>query len=92
MPNWEGTATDLFEEVVSQYSAVRRYTGWPSSPKALSDRLRRMAPNLKEVGIEVDFRRRNVRRLIRLTFTGKFREVLGDIAAHKLELSLEDER
>jgi hypothetical protein len=51
-----GTATDLLEQLrsrVSDEAATDRE--WPKNGRALSGRLRRIAPNLRAVGVGVDF-------------------------------------
>jgi hypothetical protein len=55
---WTGTATDLFSEV--EYLAddrTRKQHGWPKSERGLSGVLRRLAPNLRGVGIDAAFSR-----------------------------------
>lgn len=57
---WEGTATDLKDDL--EYFAsedTRRDRRWPKDAKSLSGKLRRIAPNLRAVGIEVTFWRTN---------------------------------
>jgi hypothetical protein len=53
---FEGTAEDLLErlEGIAGEAATRRKE-WPKSPRALSGKLRRIAPNLRALGIEVEF-------------------------------------
>jgi putative DNA primase/helicase len=52
---WEGSATDLLEELDKAVSdGRRRQKKWPKSASALSNRLRRIAPPLRRLGIEVD--------------------------------------
>jgi hypothetical protein len=53
---WSGTAKQLLEELtrrVGEMAAKNRQ--WPRSPRALSGRLRRLAPHLKAVGITLAF-------------------------------------
>src|SRR4051794_28381292 len=50
-PTWTGTATgllDLMNAKVSQ--AIQFSSDWPRSPRQLADRIRRAAPDLREVG------------------------------------------
>ncbi len=55
---WEGTATELLAALDGAAAeATRKLKGWPATPRALSGRLRRAAPNLRKVGIGVDFDR-----------------------------------
>jgi len=60
---WIGTATDLFKALNLMISnrgeiAKDKY-GWPKSANALSGKIRRLAPNLRRVGIEVECGRTN---------------------------------
>jgi hypothetical protein len=56
--SWEGTATDLLAALYGAASeATRRLKSWPATARALSARLRRAAPNLRSIGIGVDFER-----------------------------------
>lgn len=67
---WTGTASDLLgaldEEVGEK---VRKSKSWPSSPRALSGRVRRAATFLRKVGIDITFDRegRARTRTIRIT-------------------------
>jgi hypothetical protein len=56
---WEGTATALLAELNVSENEVgaRRQKAWPGSPQELSNDLRRLEPNLRRVGIEVEFGR-----------------------------------
>jgi hypothetical protein len=53
---FEGTATTLLERLraAAPEESVRQRS-WPGSARALSDRLRRLAPNLRTAGLEVEF-------------------------------------
>jgi hypothetical protein len=51
---WTGTAGDLLDRL---RPADRVPRGWPESPRALSSALRRLAPALRRVGVEVTTRR-----------------------------------
>ncbi len=67
---FEGIASEVLERLsdIAGEAAVRR-KGWPGSPSALSGELRRIAPNLREIGVEVEFlpRRHGGRRPITIT-------------------------
>ena len=67
---WEGTATQLFEELNEDLDdKVRRQKGWPKTPAVLGGMLRRLAPSLRGVGIGIEFRQdpgKGSRKLIRL--------------------------
>jgi hypothetical protein len=78
---WFGTARELLETLEQERftnDKTRKKREWPSSPRKLSGDLRRLAPNLRKLGIEVKFaedlgpeghtRKGN---LIRLGLTGK---------------------
>jgi hypothetical protein len=55
---FEGTATELLARL-AQHAAekVANSRQWPKTGQALSGALRRLAPNLRKVGVLVDFRR-----------------------------------
>ncbi|MGB9866937.1 MAG: bifunctional DNA primase/polymerase [Bacillota bacterium] len=53
---WRGTATELLQRLSQEVDEhIRRTKAWPASPRALSNRLRRLASTLRTVGVEVDF-------------------------------------
>ncbi len=55
---WTGTAADLLEALTpAAGERAVRSKAWPATPRALSGRLRRLAPILRRLGIDVDFRR-----------------------------------
>jgi hypothetical protein len=55
---WEGTATELLAMLNNATNeATRKLKNWPATATALSGRLRRTAPNLRKMGIGVDFDR-----------------------------------
>ncbi|MCF6096775.1 hypothetical protein L1766_07160 [Thermovorax subterraneus] len=67
--DWEGTAQELLEALaVYVDDNTKRTRAWPSSPRSLSSRLRRMATFLRQSGIAIEFYREahTGRRLIRL--------------------------
>ena len=52
---WRGAASDLLPLLSAKADdEVKRGKRWPKSPSALSSRLRRLAPSLWEVGVEVE--------------------------------------
>jgi hypothetical protein len=66
---FSGTVTELHARLTCMMSeSTRRSVRWPKAPNALSNALRRMAVNLRAVGVEIQFRRTNVggRRLVSL--------------------------
>jgi hypothetical protein len=55
---WQGTASALLKDLGDHVDdATKRKKGWPSTPRALSGQLRRLAPTLRAVGVEVQFDR-----------------------------------
>jgi hypothetical protein len=55
---WKGTATQLsndLELLVSE--SIRRSRSWPAAPNSLSNRVKRLIPALRKIGIEVEFGR-----------------------------------
>jgi hypothetical protein len=55
---WSGTATDLLAQLTAQeVGGETRSRGWPSDSAHLSGRLRRAAPALRKIGIDVEFDR-----------------------------------
>src|SRR5690606_9151866 len=68
---WEGTATELLA-VLEQYAndRDRRSKHWPANARALSGRLRRAAPLLRQAGVEIEWSHRgrgaDKQRVIRL--------------------------
>jgi hypothetical protein len=70
---WCGTASDLLGELSRRLAEReregRKPPGWPANGRALSNALRRLAPNLRAVGIDVVFARdgsRQNRRVVSL--------------------------
>ena len=53
---WTGTASELLAELDHQVGdRAARQKGWPQSGRSLSGILKRLAPNLRAVGVEVEF-------------------------------------
>jgi hypothetical protein len=53
-----GTATQLLQDLhLLAAEHIKRQKGWPKNERSLSNALRRIAPNLRAVGIDVEFRR-----------------------------------
>jgi hypothetical protein len=51
--SWKGTAAD-FWHVLDRHAGEQQYTkGWPKTPWELSIQLRRLAPNLRAEGIDL---------------------------------------
>jgi hypothetical protein len=59
---WSGTVAELLSALAGHVDeSTRRSRGWPATPKALSGVLRRLAPNLRAVGVGVTFLERTRR-------------------------------
>ena len=64
-PAVEETATELLVKLGGEVSnKTSELKAWPKSAQSLSAALRRLAPNLRAIGIEVDFKRVSGRRTI----------------------------
>jgi hypothetical protein len=69
---WTGTATHLLNELEAiTDEKTRKQKSWPASGRTLSNNLRRLAPNLRAVGIEMTFSRSDRQRLIQIENVGK---------------------
>jgi hypothetical protein len=67
-PGFEGTASDLLKALSDSIpEAQRKAKGWPKRPNALTRILRRIAPPLRKVGIDVAFDRDQHKRTISIT-------------------------
>jgi hypothetical protein len=70
---WKGTATGLLEMLSNQVSdTVRRGKSWPNTPNWLSNRIKRIIPSLRKIGIEIEFGRESSSRYITIIKTDKF--------------------
>ena len=58
---WTGTASELLEELNESTDKFRQGKYWPNGPRALANLLRRVAPNLRRLGIDCDFPPRTAR-------------------------------
>jgi hypothetical protein len=64
-PQWEGTSSELLHKLETMASEKEmKLKSWPKAPNALSNKLRGLAPNLREIGIEVEFVRTEERRVV----------------------------
>jgi hypothetical protein len=60
---WEGTAGELLEQLLGLVAEkVAKREDWPANPRSLSGQLRRLAPDLRAIGIEVTFPQRSGQR------------------------------
>ena len=69
---WEGTSTDLLAALSERVSEdTRRSKAWPKTARAMSAAVKRLAPTLRAVGLEIDYARgKDLKRLrlIRIEF------------------------
>jgi hypothetical protein len=63
---WTGTATGLLAALAEKVGEKAKAKTWPTSPRALSGRLRRAAANLRRIGIDVTFDRGDGRKRERI--------------------------
>jgi hypothetical protein len=69
---WSGSASELLKQLVgSSDEAAKRQQGWPKNASQLSRALRVVAPNLRSVGVNVEFQRDGRRRSVRISKLGK---------------------
>jgi hypothetical protein len=54
MPTWEGTASELITALDTHLPRAVNRKNFPSSARSMSSQLRRIQPNLREAGIEVE--------------------------------------
>ncbi len=65
---WTGIATDLLERLADMtHPSLRHGPEWPNGARALSNRLRRLEPTLRHVGVKVEYERTSSARVIRLS-------------------------
>ena len=65
---WEGTATELLECLNTRVNDnTSRLRAWPKSASALGGALKRLAPNLREVGFELEFIKSSRQRIVRIS-------------------------
>lgn len=65
-PAWSGTATQLLSKInnMNGYNYQRPPMGWPQTPSTLSNKLNRLAPSLRQVGVEIEFKKTANARII----------------------------
>lgn len=75
---WAGTSTDLLAALDERTDdKTRKLESWPSTPRALSGKVKRLAPNLREAGIGVEFGRKGHKGARTIAFTSR-REQSGN--------------
>lgn len=68
-PVWQGTGSELLTELNRLVGDERADHGWPKNARYLSEGLRRLQPNLRAVGINIEFKRQSNGRLIVLRYS-----------------------
>ncbi len=65
-PAWSGTATQLLSKInmMNGYNYQRPPMGWPQTASTLSNKLNRLAPSLRRVGVEIEFKKTASARII----------------------------
>lgn len=85
---WTGTTTELWQQLGELVGEdIRHSRAWPGAPRVLSSRLRRIAPALRDVGIEYienhDSRRTKT---LRKNMTAKLRHLRHSVTADEKPL------
>ncbi len=64
---WDGTPQQLLDELTKSVDEkMARMPEWPKNARALSNQLKRIAPNLRSIGVEVSVCKANRQRIIRI--------------------------
>ncbi|MHB8734793.1 MAG: bifunctional DNA primase/polymerase [Terriglobales bacterium] len=90
---WEGTATELLRTLNENVpEPERRARSWPANPRALSNSVRRIAPNLRQFGIEVFYSRASCQQRQRLIRLQKLPDFASNTSTTSDALENQDER
>lgn len=82
--SWIGTATELRDALNGRApETLQRSSAWPRNARALSAALRRVAPNLRAVGVGLAFLDRQRPRTIRIDKIGDFATLATEPAAEE---------
>ncbi|HIO72982.1 MAG TPA: hypothetical protein EYN38_07765 [Flavobacteriales bacterium] len=77
---WDGTATELLNALEENVpDKILKSKLWPKAANTLSNRLKRLAPVLREVGIEIVFGSRDGKKRSRIISIRKYSEKIGPI-------------
>lgn len=69
-PSWQGTVTQLMSELKAAEKGIGfQSDDWQKNPAVFSGEIRRIVPNLRPVGLNVEFKKTEGRRLISITRT-----------------------
>ncbi len=60
---WQGTTSELLRKVSGDDASTNQH-GWPKNARTLGGQLRRLAPNLRRIGVVVEFGRTNSQRWV----------------------------
>jgi hypothetical protein len=67
---FRGTMQELLQALIAlRLSSTVRLSDWPTSPRSLSVKLRQLAPQLRSIGIEVEFQRERCGRFVTVTMS-----------------------
>jgi hypothetical protein len=81
-PKWGGTAAELLIDLGKQAGErIAKSRSWPETARALAGRLRRAAPGLRKIGIEIGFGRKARTRTISITGAPTRSEEEGEFAS-----------
>jgi hypothetical protein len=67
---WEGSCQELLSQLNATVGDKEKSKYWPATPRSLSGQLRRLAPSLRAIALQVEFDRtagKNGKRLVRIT-------------------------
>jgi hypothetical protein len=67
---WEGSCQELLSQLNATAGDKGKSKYWPATPRSLSGQLRRLAPSLRAIDVQVEFDRtagKNSKRLVRIT-------------------------
>lgn len=79
---WEGTAAALLDELTPDHKP----RSWPADATRLAGRLKRAAPALRSIGIEIETRRSGSRRLVRIEGGASLQGVGASLASSPASL------
>ena len=83
---WEGTATDLKSALEQEADErVVKSKDWPKKAHFLSGEIKRIAPNLRRSGLDVEFGKESGKRFIRIMRTAAHNSVQSDPSVHAPE-------
>lgn len=81
---WRGTAGELLAELTQLADVgTRGHRAWPKSASSMAQKLRRVAPNLRECGIAIDFLRSSAARTIRISCENAVTAVMPSSNGHE---------